>query len=552
MFRDVAPRVGPAPQPPGVRDAVGVRRGAEGDERRAARRHARADRPRGAGARPRRAPAGGAASYGGGASTARDCCSARNIRADMSSMKTPNSVRSVSTGTANASSAPGIASRRARPGPTARPDARRQRALAAVGERADDHGRDRGGERDPLGQHLARARDDHHHAIAIAPPPTPSRPERKPPWSPRKTSRTTVQRVEGQLLRAGAEAERDDQPQPEDAADDRHARSAARARRRVALTRAPRIAPARLPADEDRARLELEGAARRDRVGERPPPPRSARIVSSDVPDAVWRSSPAAQIRPGTMMIPPPIAEQAAEDAGSGADGEQPRAHARRSPSSSSATRRSCGVVTLKFSRRRLDDAHRAARALDEPRVVGGARRASPRRRRARARARRGGTPAASGSPTGGVRSSVATTRRSAPASLTVSVIGAAAIAASASASAASAARKCSGVDERARGVVDDDVVARRRGGQRAAHGLRARRAAGRARRSRPGPSPPGGRATTISSIAAARSAATLHSSIGRPARTTNALGRSAPRRSPLPAATSRATATSPGSTRRS
>src|SRR3954454_13013725 len=42
----------------------------------------------------------------------------------------------------------------------------------------------------------------------------------------------------------------------------------------------------------------------------------------------------------------------------------------------------------------------------------------------------------------------------------------------------------------------------------------------------------------------AARRAATLHSSIGRPASATNALGRPAPRRSPLPAATSRATAT--------
>ena len=37
----------------------------------------------------------------------------------------------------------------------------------------------------------------------------------------------------------------------------------------------------------------------------------------------------------------------------------------------SSASRRSCGVVTLKFAAERLDHAHGAARALDQPRVVG-------------------------------------------------------------------------------------------------------------------------------------------------------------------------------------
>ena len=58
------------------------------------------------------------------------------------------------------------------------------------------------------------------------------------------------------------------------------------------------------------------------------------------------------------------------------------------------------------------------------------------------------------------------------------------------------------------------------------------------------GAASPAGTATTICEIPAARRAATLHSSIGRPARTTNALGLSDPRRSPLPAATRRATAT--------
>ena len=57
------------------------------------------------------------------------------------------------------------------------------------------------------------------------------------------------------------------------------------------------------------------------------------------------------------------------------------------------------------------------------------------------------------------------------------------------------------------------------------------------------GVSGPAGAATTTSAMPAAASASSDHSSIGRPASTTNALGRSAPRRSPLPAATRRAAA---------
>ncbi len=57
----------------------------------------------------------------------------------------------------------------------------------------------------------------------------------------------------------------------------------------------------------------------------------------------------------------------------------------------------------------------------------------------------------------------------------------------------------------------------------------------------------PCGSATTICSTpATARSASMLHSSIGRPATTTNALGPSVPRRSPFPAAKTSASATWP------
>ena len=100
-------------------------------------------------------------------------------------------------------------------------------------------------------------------------------------------------------------------------------------------------------------------------------------------------------------------------------------------------------------------------------------------------------------------RSSVAVTRRSSPASLTVSVIGAAAIAAS-----ASRARRA----RRAKMLRASRAGAPRRGrrparrrapaAQRASHGRRARRARRRRRAQPGGADSPGGSATTISSIA--------------------------------------------------
>ena len=88
--------------------------------------------------------------------------------------------------------------------------------------------------------------------------------------------------------------------------------------------------------------------------------------------------------------------------------------------------------------------------------------------------------------------------------------------------------------DERPRGVVHDRHRGLRGRGQRVAHGRRARlaaRAPGRARRRSPRARPRPRRSQT------APSTSRLHSISGRPAQTTNALGRSAPRRSPLPPA---------------
>ena len=70
-------------------------------------------------------------------------------------------------------------------------------------------------------------------AIAIAPPPTPSRPARKPPLSPRESSSTTVGASSGSVVAAGAEAERDHQPQAEDRGDDRERHPQRRARTRA-------------------------------------------------------------------------------------------------------------------------------------------------------------------------------------------------------------------------------------------------------------------------------------------------------------------------------
>ena len=78
------------------------------------------------------------------------------MRALLTIRKSPNSTRSTSPGTAKASSALGIASTMPT-SPTEPPLAGRQRALAPVLERAHDHGRDRGGDRDPLREHLAGA-----------------------------------------------------------------------------------------------------------------------------------------------------------------------------------------------------------------------------------------------------------------------------------------------------------------------------------------------------------------------------------------------------------
>ena len=98
------------------------------------------------------------------------------------------------------------------------------------------------------------------------------------------------------------------------------------------------------------------------------------------------------------------------------------------------------GVVTLRFSRGASTTRTRAARGLDERRVVGrggedvvGLGEHAP-------RARRGGRPAASGPPTGASGRACGRRRRPAPASFVVSVTGAAAIAASTPSSAVEAA----------------------------------------------------------------------------------------------------------------
>ena len=148
-----------------------------------------------------------------------------------------------------------------------------------------------------------------------------------------------------------------------------------------------------------------------------------------------------------------------------------------RSPSSSSATRRSSGVVTLRFSAAtaRRSRARRSARSARRRRSP---RRASPRRRPARARAPRGGRPAASAPPTAPERSSVSRTAPpSVPARLIVSVTGAAAIAASARWSASSAASTALGQlgrQQRPRGVVDEHGLARPGAPPARAHRLRA------------------------------------------------------------------------------
>src|SRR4051812_35565293 len=224
------------------------------------------------------------------------------------------------------------------------------------------------------------------------------------------------------------------------------------------------------------------------------------------------------------------------------------------SASRSPATSRSCGVVTLKL-RGELGTTQTAppVRSTSHASSVACARTSSG---TSRARSSAGRRKAC------GVwiahrreRSSVRVTPWSAPASLTVSVTGAAATAASAPASAASVAWTSAGSRS-----------------ARAASWMATAGAGGAAASARRtdalGVSPPGtvrapwsgtvcaaavtappatcasgGSATTTSAIPDARTARRDHSSRVRPAQTTNALGRPAPRRSPLPAATTMATA---------
>ena len=102
--------------------------------------------------------------------------------------------------------------------------------------------------------------------------------------------------------------------------------------------------------DEDRAGLRVEGAARRHGVGDGGD--------RGDRQDRHQRGArrgvavePGGPDQPGDDDDPAADAEQARQQPGRDADGGEPPVHARRrSPSSSSATRRSCGVVTLKFS----------------------------------------------------------------------------------------------------------------------------------------------------------------------------------------------------------
>ena len=428
--------------------------------------------------------------------------------------------------------------------PTARPVARGERALAPVLQRADDHGRDRRHQRDPLGQHLARAQREDHHRDRDRAAADAEQPGQEAAVEPEREQ----QQDRGQRRARASRCPRRSRTGSPAAGRTRRLTTANAIRRprseMRALTRAPSTAPAEAADDEDGARLGLEGAAGRDRVGDggddgdrqdrHQRGPRRRVAVEAGRPDQPGDDDdPAADAeQPGQQARPPP--RRAASR----------RVTPRRArPAAARRPRRSCGVVTLKFSGVDSTTRTRAPVALDQPGVVGRRRRARRRRRRARARAPRAGTPAASGSPTAACGRASRSRARSSPASLTVSVIGAAAIAASASSSAASASRKCAGVTSgRAASWTTTCGSAR---AARSALRTDAERVAPPATPTQPGGAePPGGSATTISSIPAARSASTLHSSIGRPARTTNALGRSAPRRSPLPAATRRATAT--------
>ena len=137
--------------------------------------------------------------------------------------------------------------------------ARRERALAAVLQRADDHGRDRRHQRDALGEHLARAqREDHHRdrdrAAADAEQPGQEaavEPEERAAAGSWATSSASVVRC------PAPKPSGIDQPQAEDAGDDRERdpqralgdagvdARAEHARRRGCRRRRPRSPPAR-------------------------------------------------------------------------------------------------------------------------------------------------------------------------------------------------------------------------------------------------------------------------------------------------------------------
>ena len=222
-----------------------------------------------------------------------------------------------------------------------------------------------------------------------------------------------------------------------------------------------------------------------------------------------------------------------------------------RSRSASSATCRSPGVVILRFSGGAAIDAHRPARALDEPGVVGRrgehvvGRAQRPLERRAAEHLRRlhgpqrGALERAQHDPAGDLLDRVGDRRGGDH--------GVAVVALELVERGAHELRR----QQRPSGVVDDDRIAV--GGARARPGPTASGVRRRAPRACPaGALRPAGSATTIVSISAtARSASMLHSSIGRPANMTNALGSPNPRRSPRPAATTSATATSTPSRRR-
>ena len=224
--------------------------------------------------------------------------------------------------------------------------------------------------------------------------------------------------------------------------------------------------------------------------------------------------------------------------------------------SSISATRRSSGVVTLMFSSlARTTITRPPARSISQASSVAAASTSSATVERPLERAR-GGTPAASAPPTARCDRASAMTTPGASARLIVSVTGSAAIAASASrlarraprSRARRARRSAAGARRRARAPRSPGSP-HRRAGER--HGARTPSARRHRCDARPRPcalaaarSAPGGSATTIRSIAgdgAQGVDAPLQRAGAPPARRAPS-GASAPSRSPLPAATIRAT----------